>query len=114
MLTAGVIDLRRQTLDLRGRVKAVSGVSLGISTLTGDVKIVGRISHPEVSLDPVGTPGALARLGAAIVTGGVSIVGTAIWDAVNSGADPCQVVLNGENANAGAAGKSGKSTRSKP
>lgn len=111
MLASGVIDLRRQTLDLRGRVKAVSGVSLGISTLTGDVKIVGRISHPEVSLDPAGTPGALARLGAAIITGGVSILGTAIWDAIDSGADPCEVVLNGKST--GAAGKPRKYAHSK-
>jgi uncharacterized protein involved in outer membrane biogenesis len=117
LLTSGFIDLRQQTLDLRGRVKAASGVSLGLSTLTGDVKIAGKINHPEVSLDPAGTPGALARLGAAVVTGGVSILGIAIWDAANSGADPCQIALAGESAKPGGAGKANKSkkpARSKP
>jgi hypothetical protein len=47
-----------------------------------------------MSLDPVGTPSALARLGAAIVTGGLSLVATAAWDAANPGADPCEAVFS--------------------
>lgn len=109
LLMTGFIDLRRQTLDLRGRVKAASGVSLGISTLTGDVKITGKIMHPYVGLDPAGTPAGLTRLGAAILTGGVSILGIALWDAANPGADPCRIALaaqTGDNAK-----KPGKSKR---
>jgi uncharacterized protein involved in outer membrane biogenesis len=93
LLTTGYIDLREQTLDLRGRVKARSGVSLGISTLAGGVKIAGRIVHPEVGMDPAGTPGILARLGAAIATGGASLLVTSIWDAANPASDPCQIVF---------------------
>jgi uncharacterized protein involved in outer membrane biogenesis len=93
ILTSGYVDLREQTLDLRGRVKARSGVNLGVSTLAGDVKIAGKILHPEVGMDPAGTAGILARLGAAIATGGASLLITSIWDAANPASDPCQIVF---------------------
>lgn len=92
LLTAGLIDLREQILDLRGRVKAASGVSLGVSAVTGDVRIAGKLGQIEFGLDPAGAPEALARIGAAIATGGASILGTAIWDAANTKGDPCAIV----------------------
>lgn len=93
LLTSGFIDLQKQTLDLRGRVRAVSGVSLGVAMMAGDVKIAGKLLRPEVGLDPSGAPEVLARLGAAFATGGISILGTTIWDAANTRGDPCAVVL---------------------
>jgi uncharacterized protein involved in outer membrane biogenesis len=91
LLTAGIVDLRAQVLDLRGRVRPVSGISLGVSTFAGEVRIAGRLNRPEFGLDPGGAPEALARLGAALATGGMSILGTAIWDAVNATGDPCAI-----------------------
>jgi hypothetical protein len=92
-LGSGVLDLRRQQVDWRGRIAARSGVSLGVANLTGDVRLAGRINHPSVSLDPAGAPSALARIGAAIVTGGASLVATAVWDASNERTNPCAVVF---------------------
>ncbi|WP_293775876.1 AsmA family protein [uncultured Oxalicibacterium sp.] len=94
LLTSGTVDMRKQTLDLRGKVRARSGISLGISTFANEVKITGRIAKPEMGLDESGAVGALARIGAAIVTSGVSIVVTSIWDGANPESDPCQVVFS--------------------
>lgn len=81
-------------MDLRGRVRARSGISLGISNIAGDnLKIAGKITAPGVGLDPESTPGALARIGAAIMTSGVSILATALWDAANPVSDPCYVTF---------------------
>ncbi|MDY7573169.1 AsmA family protein [Actimicrobium sp. CCI2.3] len=93
LLTSGIVDLREETLDLSGRVRARSGIALGLATLSGDVRIAGSLVNPLVRLDPTGSPSALLRLGAAIATGGLSIVGTALWDGANPGTDPCQAVL---------------------
>ena len=95
LLGSGTVDMRREEVDLRGRLRARSGVSLGISTFAGDVKIVGRIAGPELDLDEAGVGGALARIGAAILTSGASIVATAIWDGANPASDPCQLVFSG-------------------
>jgi uncharacterized protein involved in outer membrane biogenesis len=93
LLTAGFVDLRDETVELRGRVKPRKG-SVGLATVAGDIKIAGKIRHPQPSLDPVGTPGAIARAGAAIVTAGLSLVGTALVDAANARKDdPCDAVF---------------------
>jgi len=105
LLTSGTVDMRRQEVDLHGKVRARSGINLGISTFTGDVKIVGRIAKPQLSLDQAGLGGALARIGAAIVTGGISIIATSIWDGANPASDPCQVVFSAKARNAPAAMK---------
>ena len=92
LLTSGVVDLKRQSLDLRGRVRAREGISLGVALLSGDVSITGPLTKPKMALDP-SSPGALARLGAAVITGGLSIVATAAWDAANPAGNPCQAVF---------------------
>jgi hypothetical protein len=97
LLTSGTVDLKRQSVDLHGRVRARDGISLGIATLSGDVSIAGPLRKPKMALDPVGTPSALARIGAAIVTGGLSLVATAAWDAANPGPDPCEAVFDKRN-----------------
>ena len=87
LITSGVVDLREEMLDLRGRVKARSGVSL--ATLAGDVKITGKIRQPKMSVDET----AIARVGAAIATAGISVFGTALVDAAGAKTDPCEAVL---------------------
>jgi uncharacterized protein involved in outer membrane biogenesis len=97
LLTSGTVDMKRQSTDLHGRVRARNGISLGIAALSGDIRISGPLRKPKVALDPVGTPSALARLGAAVVTGGWSLVATAAWDAANPGADPCEAAARGKD-----------------
>ena len=93
LLTRGELDLRAQTIDVRGRVRSRSGLSLGISAFSGDIRFSGPLVHPHAKLDPAGTPGAVARLGAAVATAGLSLIGTAIWDHVHPGENPCDAVF---------------------
>jgi hypothetical protein len=93
LLTSGAVDLRRQEVELRGRVRARHGVALGIAVLSSDVRIHGPLRKPAIALDAAGAPGALARLGAAILTGGLSMIATAAWDAANPATDACAAVF---------------------
>ncbi|WP_194714516.1 AsmA family protein [Noviherbaspirillum soli] len=97
LLTRGSIDLRQQDVDLRGRVRARNGISLGVALVSGDVAIAGPLAKPKMALDP-SSPGALARLGAAVLTGGLSVVATAAWDAVNPADNPCEAALQERRA----------------
>lgn len=100
MLASGYIDFKEQALDLRGRIRARSGVSLGVSNIAGgNLKIAGPIGKLAIGLDPESTPGALARIGAAIMTSGVSILATALWDAANPASDPCQITFSAHKQN---------------
>lgn len=93
LITSGKVDFREQAIDVSGRVRPKSGASLGLATIAGDVQIAGRLRQPKMSLDPAGTPGLIARAGAAIATLGISAVGTALVDASQAKKnDPCEVV----------------------
>jgi hypothetical protein len=93
ILTGGVVDLREETLDLRGRVQPKSG-KVGLATIAGDIRIAGKIRHPHASLDPVAAPGAIVRGAAAIATAGLSLVGTAMADAEHARKnDACDAVF---------------------
>ncbi|MGZ3241989.1 MAG: AsmA family protein, partial [Burkholderiaceae bacterium] len=93
LLTSGTVDMHQQLMDLRGPVRVRSGVSIGISTFARKVKIAGKIAAPHSGLDASGAPSTFARIAAAVVTGGASIVATTVWDSVNAGPNPCQVAL---------------------
>jgi AsmA family protein len=94
LLTSGFIDLRDETLDLRGPVKPRTG-HVGLAAIAGDIKIAGKMRALHASLDPVDTPGAIARGAAAIATAGLSLVGTAHADAAQAKKDdPCERVFN--------------------
>lgn len=94
LITSGHVDLREQTLDLRGRLKAKSGVNLGLGAIAGDVLISGKIRQPRMTLDPAGTPAAIVRGVAAVATLGLSVLGTGLVDAANTRKqDPCEVIF---------------------
>ena len=93
LLTRGNVDLRDQTLDLHGRVRARSGINLGVSTFASELKITGQIVKPAMSLDESGAVGIIARVGAAILTSGLSVIATSLWDGANPDSDPCQQVF---------------------
>ena len=79
---------------MRGRVKPKTG-TVGLASIAGDIKITGKLRAPHASLDPVGTPAALARGAAAIATVGLSLVATASADAAQARKnDPCELVFD--------------------
>lgn len=81
LLTDGVIDLRDQTLDLHGRVTGIDGARLGLSMFAGDVNISGKLVKPQFRLDARGLLGTAARVGAAVLSFGLTAVGQTLWDA---------------------------------
>jgi hypothetical protein len=94
ILTSGFVDMREEVFELRGRVRSKTS-HVGLATVAGDIMIGGKIRHPHASLDPVSTPGVIARAGAAIATAGLSLVGTAMADAANAKkSDPCEAVFS--------------------
>lgn len=93
LLTWGFVDLREEIVELRGPVRGKSG-TVGLATIADDMKIAGPIRHLKASIDPADTPKVLARVGAAILTAGASLVGTAKAAAEKAReSDPCEVVL---------------------
>ena len=92
LLTSGVVDMRAQQVDLRGRMKGRRGV--GLSTIAGDVKITGPVKQPKMTLDESATPKVFARGALAVATLGLSALGTAAADKEEGKQnDPCEAVF---------------------
>ena len=92
LLTSGVVDMRAQQVDLRGRMKGKQGV--GLSTIAGDVKITGPVKQPKMTLDESAKPKVLARGALAVATLGLSALGTAAADKEEGRRnDPCEAVF---------------------
>ena len=91
LITSGSLNLRDESIDLHGRVRANKGVTLGLAQIAPDVKIGGHLARPEMSLDPDATPGVIARAGAAIATLGATVIGSALIEKMAPDhADPCE------------------------
>ena len=89
LLTSGVIDLREEHVDLRGKLHPVSDGKVGLAAIAGDLQIEGPLRKMHVQMDPAKKPAIVGRAIAAIATLGLSAAAAA-----NDGdrSDPCAVV----------------------
>ena len=93
LLTSGFVDLREETLDLRGKVYSRSGTRIGLASIASEVQVGGRLAKPTMQLDPDAKPAMIARAGAAIATAGATLLGSAVVDAVEAKNNPCELVF---------------------
>lgn len=93
---SGTLDFRNETLDLKFQPKARSGIPIDIPNLAGLVHIRGPFAAPQVRVDATGTAKAVASIGAAVGTAGLSAVGKSLLER-STGDDRglCQIALGG-------------------
>jgi uncharacterized protein involved in outer membrane biogenesis len=101
---SGTLDFRNETLDLSIRPRVRQGIPIEIPQFAELVRFRGPFTAPTVSVDAVASATAIARIGAAIGTGGLSVLGESILAqvGVSTGTGACQVAL----------GKTGSATTS--
>lgn len=93
---AGTIDLRDEHLDLGLTPRARDGIGLSLtSPLAGMTRVRGTLAEPALSLDELGTVRAAASVGVAVATGGLSLVGEALFDRLSGDTSPCKTALGG-------------------
>jgi uncharacterized protein involved in outer membrane biogenesis len=94
LIGGGTVNLRNETLELGFRPEAASGLGVGAGNLAQFAKVEGTLANPRVGLDMASTATAAAAAGAAVVTGGLSLLaGGLLIDTVPD--NPCQVALSG-------------------
>ena len=74
-VASGKVDLGREVLDLDVYTKAALSLSAGVSNFAGIVKVSGPLSKPSFSLAAQGAATTSLSVGAAVATGGLSLVG---------------------------------------
>ena len=92
---SGKLDFRNETLDLSIRPRVRQGIPIEIPNIAELVRFTGSFSAPTVSVDAVASAAAIARIGAAWGTGGLSVLGETLLSKAGSGgnAGACDVAL---------------------
>jgi hypothetical protein len=90
---SGTLDFKTETLDLALRPRVKEGIPLDIPQFSDLVHFSGPFAHPGVSIDAVAGAAAIAKIGAAIGTSGLSLVGTSLFERATDGGDVCAIAL---------------------
>jgi hypothetical protein len=90
---SGTIDFRNETLDLTLKPQVRQGIPINVTGLADIVRVRGPFDSPQLSVDPVKSAESVARIGAAIGTGGWSLLGEALLDNTASADSPCAIAM---------------------
>lgn len=93
---AGTVDLRAEALDLGFTPQAREGLGLSVGgSLAGMTRLRGTLAHPVLGVDELGAVKAAASAGAAVATGGLSLLGELLFNKATADANPCRTALAG-------------------
>ena len=100
---SGTIDLRNETLDLSIKPQVRSGIPIDVAGLADLVRVKGPWENPQIAIDPLKSAETIARIGAAIGTGGWSLLGESLLNTAAAADSPCAIALGIRSAPAAAA-----------
>ena len=90
ILTTVSINLATEALDLTFRTTPRRGIVISAGEIFNPyVKVVGSLAAPRLAVDEQGV---LISGGAAVATGGLSILARSLWDRLSRSRDPCSEV----------------------
>ena len=91
MLASGRVNLQTEEIDLDWVIKQRRGIGISASTFTNPyIKLGGTLSEPSVEVKPLR---AATATGAAVATGGLSLLGKGFWDRITSERKVCKRAL---------------------
>ncbi len=90
VLGGGTVDLRNEALDMGVSVKARDGLGISLGgQVSGLTRLRGTLAQPSIGVDEMGAARTAAGIGAAMATGGLSVVGEWVMDKVTGETPPC-------------------------
>jgi uncharacterized protein involved in outer membrane biogenesis len=105
---AGTVDLRSEAVDFGIKPRARDGLGLSLGgPLAGLTRLGGTLAQPRMTIDEIGTAKAAASVGAAVATGGLSLLGELLFDKVTADTSPCRTALGGRAVKAKPGPRSG-------
>lgn len=93
VLGGGSINLASEAIDIGAKPKPREGVGLNLAALTDFMRIGGTLTNPKPVTDARGAAAGAAKVGAAVATGGLSVLAEGLFDRSTSGQDVCAVAL---------------------
>jgi hypothetical protein len=91
---SGTLDFRDETIDLAIKPQVKDGIPIKIPEIADLVRVRGTFEAPVVGVDAMASAAVIARIGAAIGTSGLSVVGESLLaQGARGGPNPCDVAL---------------------
>jgi hypothetical protein len=91
---SGTVDFRTETLDLSYKPSVRQGITIEVPQVAQLVRLQGSFRDPKVRVDAAASAATAARIGAAIGTGGLSMLGTTLLNqTTEGGAGPCEIAV---------------------
>ena len=87
------INFKDQGLDVKVNTNPKEGLGLGLGDLARAIQIKGTIAAPKVALNPEGIAELGATIGAAVATGGVSLLAQGQIEKLKANSEVCSNVL---------------------
>lgn len=89
ILGGGTVDLRSEKIDLAGKPKRRSKRLLGLMGVEANVSVGGTLRKPEVTTGASVGAGTIGRVGAAWMTGGLTLIAEGMLDQLSVGENVC-------------------------
>jgi uncharacterized protein involved in outer membrane biogenesis len=87
IVSTGTVDLNTERINVDFSTRPRKGLGLSASMITNPwIRLGGTLSRPAIALDP---GSATVATGAAVATGGLSILAKGFWDRFLTTRDPC-------------------------
>jgi hypothetical protein len=89
----GTINLKNEKLDIGITPEARTGIGMNMADLVGLVRVGGTLAAPSALVDKAAVFEAGLSTGAAVATGGLSVVAEGLIDRATADENPCQTAL---------------------
>jgi len=93
VVASGQINMRNEKLNVAFATRSRKGVGISVSkAITPYIKLGGNLANPQLAFD---ARGAAVSGGAAVATGGLSILAAGLWDRwIATSQNPCKVLYD--------------------
>ncbi|MBI4005550.1 MAG: AsmA family protein [Gammaproteobacteria bacterium] len=93
VIGSGTVNLKTEALDIGVTPQAREGVGISAGQLAELVRLQGTLANPEAGIDTKAAVMAGVSAGAAVATGGLSILAQGLFDRATAEEDPCALAL---------------------
>ena len=93
VLGSGTVNLKTEELDIGITPKAREGIGVSLGQLAELVRLGGTLANPTPKTDTKAALKTTLSAGAAVATGGLSILAQGLLDKNNSNQNPCDIAL---------------------
>lgn len=94
LLGGGEVDLANENLRLAVSAKARKGLGVNANTIAKVIEVGGKIRSPGIQPSASGLFQTGVAIGAAIVSGGLSLIAQGLFDRIKANSDVCGIAAN--------------------